>query len=84
MAEIELLSQAMKQETDMQIGTMDIGIAIRDALDGCSIDLHDENGKGDGLTHGVIQWIDAEDPNNLVVHCDNGQAFTVRVIAGEK
>jgi hypothetical protein len=77
----------MKLNTNPDLQTRDLGIAIRDALEGESLIVFEEDA-GDGIYESpylrVAEIIDASDPNNLVVHLDNGQLFTIRIIAGAK
>jgi hypothetical protein len=65
--------------------TRDIGLAVRDFLEGRPVSIHQENEDGgmlDPVADAAVDAIDASDPNNLIVALDNGQRFTLRVIAG--
>lgn len=59
----------------MSLKTDDVGYAIKDALAllDCIIDY-------DCDEHSIVGF-DISDPNNLIVSFDNGQQFTVRIIA---
>ena len=69
-----------------QATTRDVGLAIRDFLEGRDFQLYVDGKDGD-LLHGgdaTADVVDASDPNNLNVVLDNGQTFTVRIIAGTR
>ena len=65
--------------------TRDLGLAIRDFLDDQYFHVLEET--DDGLEESgdmrKIVSIDVSDPNNLKIKLDNGQAFVVRILAGE-
>jgi hypothetical protein len=61
--------------------TRDIGLAIRDHIEGKPVWRFDEDTEIADSDREVAE-VDASDPNNLVLHMDNGQTFTVRIIAG--
>lgn len=66
--------------------TRDVGLAIRDFLEGQDFQIYAEDKDGT-LLHGgdaAAEIVDASDPNNLNVVLDNGQTFTVRIIAGTR
>ncbi len=64
----------------VEADTRDIGLAVRDFLS-----IHQEN-EDEGtlvpVADAAVDSIDASDPNNLIVALDNGQRFTLRVVAG--
>ncbi len=62
----------------MRLLTSDVGFAIRDHLDGKTVQAVSSDGC-ETEDH-PIDVIDDDDPNNLVVAA-NGQRFTVRIIA---
>ena len=66
----------------VEADTRDIGLAVRDFLS-----IHQENEDEGTLVPvadaaAAVDAIDASDPNNLIVALDNGQRFTLRVVAG--
>lgn len=57
--------------------TMDIGLAVRDALEGRSL-WTDDRGE---LKVDHVKCSD--DASDITVHCNNGQAFNVRITPRE-
>ena len=69
----------------VEADTRDIGLAVRDFLEGRTLSIHRDNEDGgmlDPVADAAVDAIDASDPNNLIVVLDNGQRFTLRVVAG--
>ena len=69
----------------VEADTRDIGLAVRDFLEGRTLSIHHDNEDGgtlDPVADAAVDAIDASDPNNLIVALDNGQRFTLRVVAG--
>lgn len=66
--------------------TRDIGLAVRDHLEDHTVThfVGVEDGDLDERGQGEVRFVDVSDPNNLVVHTDNGQTFTLRIIAGAR
>lgn len=64
--------------------THDLGIAIRDFLEDQEFHLFDNSAGEMEETEDTrhVEFVDVSDPNNLIVMIDNGQTFTVRIIAG--
>lgn len=67
--------------------TRDLGIAIRDFLEGMPFEIFAEgsdhpakNVNGSIVTR-AVEFIDVSDPNNPVVQLDNGQLFEIRIFA---
>lgn len=60
--------------------TRDIGIAIRDFLEGFFIN-HFEGNQLVEETSEEIMLIDISDPHNPVIHLQNGQKFICRIFA---
>ncbi len=69
----------------VEADTRDVGLAVRDFLEGRTLSIHQEN-EDEGtlvpVADAAVDSIDASDPNNLIVALDNGQRFTLRVVAG--
>lgn len=67
----------------MQAQTRDLGLAIRDFLEGSWIHTFiDHNGElieSNDLR--TVETVDASDPDNLRLSLDNGQTFTVRIVS---
>jgi hypothetical protein len=63
----------------LAIVTRDIGLAIRDFIEGQSFHRFDDDVELPGLHEMIV--VDCSDPDNLEVHCENGQRFIVRIIA---
>lgn len=58
--------------------TSDLGLAIRDHIEDHSFE-HFDGDQGTGrIAH--VEFVDASDPSNLVVHCDTGEVFTIRIL----
>jgi carbonic anhydrase len=69
------------------MNTRDIGILIRDFIEGRECFEFTEDASGDLIETGfraTVECVDASDPNNLIVTLDNGEAFTVRIIRGAR
>lgn len=72
-----------------QAATRDLGLAISGLAEGMEFPGYVESGvEGEECELVKSGWfaidhVDASDPDNLVIHLDNGQAFTLRIIAGE-
>ena len=69
----------------VEADTRDIGLAVRDFLEGRMVSIHQDNedlGTLVPVADAAVDAIDASDPNNLIVALDNGQRFTLRVVAG--
>ena len=63
----------------------DVGLAVCNFLEGRTFSIHQDNEDGgalDPVADAAVTAIDASDPDNLIVALDNGQRFTVRVVAG--
>lgn len=63
----------------MQILTSDIGFAIRDLLDGKSVEAVSSDGCETFAF--PIDFIDDSDPDNPTIVMANGQRFIVRIVA---
>ena len=72
--------------TEQQASTRDLGLAIRDFLEGQEFQIFADDEDGELLHAGdaSAETVDASDPNNLIVALDNGQTFTVIIIAGTR
>lgn len=66
--------------------TGDLGLAIADFIDGRQFELyrHDDPEMPGRDEFAKVDAVDRSDKNNLIVVLDNGQAFTVRIIAGAR
>ena len=60
----------------MRLSTRDVGLALREALEGKSVSPCDEH-----RDLGNVIFVDVSDANNPIIHLENGQNFTVRIIA---
>lgn len=72
-------------EVPVEVNTRDVGLAVYNFLEGRTFSIHQDNEDGgtlDAIADAAVDAIDASDPNNLIVALDNGQRFTVRVVAG--
>ena len=72
-------------EVPVEANTRDVGLAVYNFLEGRTFSIHQDNEDGgtlDPVADAAVDAIDASDPNNLIVALDNGQRFTVRVVAG--
>lgn len=75
----------MTTKTTARATTRDLGLAIRDFLEGRDFLEYGYGGDGDLVETGKtyqVQFIDVSDANNPRFHLDNGQTFVVRIIAG--
>lgn len=63
----------------MQITTRDIGLNLRDELDGAQITIYEDD-KAVSRDH-FVELIDVSDPHNPKLFLSNGQTFTIRIIA---
>lgn len=63
--------------------TRDIGLAIRDHIEGKPVWRLEADTEIADSDREVTE-VDASDPNNLIVYLENGQTFTVRIIAGAR
>ncbi len=66
--------------------TGDLGLAIADFIESRQFELYDHThpempGRDEFAR---IDVVDRSDKNNLIVVLDNGQSFTVRIIAGAR
>lgn len=62
--------------------TADIGILIRDRLEGDVAYEHDwESSPVNTLDKHEITFVDVSDPDNPMVHVSNGQKFRIIIIA---
>ena len=68
--------------TSFRATTRDVGLAIRDLLEGqwISVLIKDVEHQAARKVH----FVDVSDANNPVFHLDNGQQFILRIIASEK
>jgi hypothetical protein len=67
------------------MNTRDLGLAIRDFIEGQAISRFTEDAGGELEEHeeaAVVASIDVSDPHNPVVTFENGQTMTIRIIAG--
>lgn len=68
----------------MNVLTEDIGLLIRDAIEGKAFHTYLKNESGE-LVESVytecVESVDVSDANNSLVHLANGQRFLVRIIA---
>jgi hypothetical protein len=61
------------------IQTSDLGLMLRDFIeDGDIFPMGEKFQEEEGVT---VAFIDVSDPNNPLVHLENGQRFRVRIIA---
>ena len=71
-------------EININATTRDIGFAIRDHLAARNVDVlrpDDTEGLEAAAGRLYIEAVDASDPDNLLVHGENGQRFRVRIFA---
>ena len=62
--------------------TKDIGILIRDRIEGDSACAHDWDGPSvEVITEHEIDFVDVSDASNPIIHVSNGQKFIIRIIA---
>ena len=70
----------------MYANTCDIGLMIRDMIEGQEFTLYGEEkeeiGNLEKLGYANVETVDCSDPNNLILVLNNGQQFTVRIFAG--
>jgi len=59
------------------VTTRDIGLAIRDHIEGREVYVYDEEVP---LYRRAIEYVDASDPDNLVIGLDSAQRFLVRIV----
>jgi hypothetical protein len=72
-------------QVPVEANTRDVGLAVCAFLEGRTFSIHQDNEDGgtlDPVADAAVTAIDASDPDNLIVALDNGQRFTVRVVAG--
>lgn len=72
-------------EVPLEANTRDVGLAICNFLEGRTFSIHQEDDAAGTLApvaDAAIETVDTSDPTNLIVMLDNGQRFTVRIIAG--
>ena len=65
----------MTKAKDKLASTADLGVAIKDHLESKLFET------SIGGTPLCVETVNADDPHNLVIVLDNGQAFKVRVFA---
>ena len=66
----------------IKASTRDIGVAIRDFLEGSDFHVYEDNdatGELRAKARRNVDVINISDPNNLVVVLDNGQVFRVSI-----
>lgn len=61
------------------MNTRDLGLAIRDFIEGNAFQHFDDEGEGTSRW-ARVDFVDCSDPNNLQVHLSTGEFFTVRVV----
>lgn len=70
----------MKTKSLIQTTTSDLGLAIRDHIEGKPCQHFDDKGTESGWA-AVAEFIACDDPNNLFVHMSNGRCFRVSITA---
>ena len=63
--------------------TRDLGLAIRDFCENqMAMTFEEIEGELEATNDFRMEFVDCSDPDNLVFYLDNGQVFTVRIVAG--
>jgi DNA-directed RNA polymerase alpha subunit len=65
----------------MKLNTRDIGLAIRDHLEGNEVYHYDQRGDGELYQDDsyTVEAVDVSDAHNPIVYLCNGQVFNVRI-----
>jgi len=78
---------SMVKATILEAVTRDIGLAVRDGLEHLThVTLWRDDEHGDDEARGQLEIfdVDASDADNLILELNNGQKFTIRIIAGAR